>query len=109
MGAYKESNRAKLVGTKYDRRVKLTDIQRLEIKELRLHGLSYNKIAERYNVSKKLVIMITNPEIAERNRLGFIRRSREGRYKPTKEVWAASMREHRNYKYKLYKEGKISL
>ena len=92
---------------KYDRRVKLNDVQRDEIKELRKQGLSYAKIAKQYEVSKKLVIMVCNPDIAERNRLAFIERSREGRYKPNREDWSATMREHRIYKQKLYKEGKI--
>lgn len=92
---------------KYDRRVKLNDVQRDEIKELRKQGLSYAKIAKQYEVSKKLVIMVCNPDIDERNRLAFIERSREGRYKPNREDWAATMREHRAYKQKLYKEGKI--
>lgn len=98
---------AKIPLGKYDRRVKLTDIQREEIKELRKLGLSYRVIAERYEVSKKLIIMVCNPDIAEKNRLAFIARKREGRYKPTKEEWAATIREHRCYKQKLYKEGKI--
>lgn len=72
---------------KYDRRVKLNDVQRDEIKELRKQGLSYAKIAKQYEVSKKLVIMVCNP--------------------PNREDWAATMREHRTYKQKLYKEGKI--
>ena len=99
----------------YDRRVKLNDAQRNEIKELRMQGLSYAKIAKLYEVSKKLVTMICNPDIAERNRLMFIERnrlmfierSRDGRYRPSKEEWAAIMREHRAYKRQLYKEGKI--
>lgn len=92
---------------KYDRRVKLNDTQREEIKELRKLGLSYRVIAERYEVSKSLIILVCNPDIAERKRLAFIERSREGRYTPTKEEWAATMREHRQYKEKLHKEGKI--
>lgn len=92
---------------KYDRRVKLNDVQREEIKELRKLGLSYQVIADRYEVSKKLIIMVCNPDIAERNRKASIERHREGRYTPTKEEWAATMREHRQYKEKLYKEGKI--
>lgn len=51
--------------------------------------------------------MVCNPDIAERNRLAFIERSREGRYKPNREDWSATMREHKAYKQKLYKEGKI--
>lgn len=92
---------------KYDRRVKLNDAQREEIKELRKLGLSYRVIAERYEVSKKLIIMVCNPDIAERNRIASMERHREGRYTPTKEEWASTMREHRQYKEKLYKEGKI--
>lgn len=92
---------------KYDRRIKLTDSQREEVKELRKLGLSYRVIAERYNVSKKLIIMVCNPEIAERNRLAFIARKREGRYTLTKEKWAEVVREHRRYKQKLHLEGKI--
>lgn len=91
----------------YDRRVKLNDVQRDEIKELRRFGLSYRVIAERYEVSKSLIILVCNPDIAERKSLAFIERSREGRYKPDKEKWAATMREHRAYKQKLYNEGKI--
>jgi hypothetical protein len=92
---------------KYDRRVKLNDTQREEIKELRKLGLSYRVIADRYEVSKKLIIMVCNPDIAERNRIASMERHREGRYTPTKEEWAATMREYRQYKEKLYKEGKI--
>lgn len=91
----------------YDRRVKLNDIQRAEIKELRKLGLSYRVIAERYEVSKSLIILVCNPDIAERKRIASMERHREGRYKPTKEEWAAIQREHRKYKYQLYKEGKI--
>lgn len=86
---------------KYDRRVKLNDAQREEIKELRKLGLSYRVIAERYEVSKSLIILICNPDIAESKRLAFIERRREGRYKSDKEEWAATMREHRQYKEKI--------
>ena len=92
---------------KYDRRVKLNDVQRDEIKELRKQGLSYAKIAKQYDVSKSLIIMVCNPDIAERKRIASMERHREGRYTPTKEEWAAIMREHRTYKHQLYKEGKI--
>lgn len=92
---------------KYDRRIKLNDVQRDEIKQLRKLGLSYRIIAERYGVSKSLVILVLNPDIAERKRIASMERHREGRYKPTKEEWASTMREHRAYKHQLHKEGKI--
>lgn len=87
-----------------DRREKLTETQREEIGQLRRMGLSYRSIAERFGVSKKLVIMITNPDIAERNRLAFIARKREGRYKPTTEERTAIQREHRQSKKACLKE-----
>lgn len=102
-----KSDKIKIQGTTFDRRIKLNDAQRGEIKELRKLGLSYRVIAERYEVSKSLIILVCNPDIAERKRLAFIERSREGRYKPDKEERAATMREHRQYKEKLHKEGKI--
>ena len=92
---------------KYDRRVKLNDVQRDEIKELRKQGISYAKIAKQYDVSKSLIILVCNPDIAERKRIASMQRHREGRYTPIKEEWAAIMREHRKYKHQLYKEGKI--
>lgn len=101
------SSKIKIQDTKYDRRRKINDEQRQEILELRRKGLSYNKIAKRYEVSKSLIIDICNPDIAERKRIANRERHREGRYTPTKEEWAATIREHRNYKHKLYKEGKI--
>ena len=52
---------------KYDRRVKLNDVQRDEIKELRKQGLSYAKIAKQYDVSKSLIILVCNPDIAEKD------------------------------------------
>lgn len=91
----------------YDRRVKLNDVQREEIKELRKLGLSYRVIADRYGVSKSLIILVCNPDIAERKRIASMERHREGRYTYTKEEWAATMREHRQYKQRLHNEGKI--
>lgn len=34
-------------------------------------------------------------------------RKRSGKYKPLKEAWAETVREHRQYKQKLKLEGKI--
>lgn len=96
------------VGKENDRRIKLNDQQRDEVKELRKQGLSYDKIAKNFDVSKGLIIMICNPDIAERKRKQFIERSREGRYRYPKEQRNKYMREHRHYKRKLYEDGLIS-
>ena len=101
------SDKIKIKDTKYDRRKKINDIQRQEILKLRNEGLSYNVISRKYEVSKSLIIDICNPDIAERKRIASRERHREGRYAYTKEEWAAVIREHRNYKHRLYKEEKI--
>ena len=51
--------------------------------------------------------MVCNPDIKERKRLAFIERSREGRYKVTKEERNRIIREHRKYKNELHKQGLI--
>ncbi len=102
-----KSSKIKIENTIYDRRVKLTHYDKLEILQLRAMGLSYQKIANRYEVSKKLVIMVCNPEIAERNKIATRDRHREGRYTPTKEERNKIMREHRQYKAELYRTNKI--
>lgn len=38
----------------------------------------------------------------------FKERRADGRYKPTKEEWAKTQKEHRQYKQKLYVDGKLT-
>ena len=89
-----------------DRRVKLTDSQREEIRNLYGTGLySLNDLAKKFNVSKKTVLLIVNDESAKR--------AKEYRKEHWKE-WHRTGKEHneaikktRRYKNKLYKEGKL--
>ena len=101
------SEKISIKNTRFDRRRKISNKQREEIKKLRLSGLTYQAIANVYGCSKSLVIDICNPDIAERKRIATRDRHREGRYTYTKAEWAAVQREHRAYKHKLHKEGKI--
>lgn len=104
-----KSERIKIEGTKYDRRVKLSDDQKEYVKWLREEeGLSYSKLAKMFGVSRSLIQIIINKEKGERIReLAKIRRAKGLVRKPTKEEWAATVREHRRYKQKLYMENKI--
>lgn len=96
---WKQAGKIKLP-RELDRRVKLTDAQRAAIKiEYAAGGTSYNKLAQKYGVSKRLVIFIVNPECLKAARERFKERRMDGRYYPSKEKWAATMREHRRYKY----------
>ena len=89
-----------------DRRVKLSDSQREEIKKLYGTGLySLNDLAKKFNVSKKSILLIVNEESAER--------AKQYRKEHWKE-WQRKGKEHneaikktRKYKHKLYVDGKL--
>lgn len=90
-----------------DRRVKLTEEQRMQIKEIYLAGgTSYQKLADEYGVSKRLVMFIVNPEKEKIAKEQYKQRRKDGRYY-NKEEHTRQIKEHRQYKKKLYEEGKI--
>lgn len=91
-----------------DRRVKLTDEQREEIKHKYSTGLySQRALASEYKVSRRLIQFITDEDKAQRASELLRERKKDGRYKPTKEEWNKIVREHRQYKHNLYIEGKL--
>jgi DNA polymerase IIIc chi subunit len=103
-----KSEKIKIAGTKHDRRRKLTEDQKQYIRWLREEEkISYQKLADMFDVSKRLIIFICKPEIQQKARERFKKYKAEGRYKPTKEEWAETMKEHRHYKQKLFCDGKI--
>lgn len=94
---------------KFDRRVKLTDEQRKEIREKYATGLLSTRIlATQYNVSRRTIQFIVDPEKYDRARNQFKERRKDGRYKGTKEQWAKIQKEHRHYKQELYKKGLLT-
>lgn len=56
-----------------------------------------------FGVSKRLVQFICCPDKAKRAKELLKQRKSDGRYKPTKSEWAATIREHRRYKETLKK------
>lgn len=91
-----------------DRRVKLSDEQKEEIRAKYTTGLySQRGLAIEYNVSRRLISFILDEEKAKRAAEQLKARRADGRYKPSKEQWAETMREHRRYKQKLYIDGKL--
>jgi len=88
-----------------DRRVKLSDEDREEIKKL--YGtISQRKLASKYNVSRRLIIFIGCPEKYERN---LKQREERGGSKIyyKKEKHTKAMKKHRQHKQKLYLDGKL--
>ena len=89
-----------------DRRKKLTDEQRKEIKELYGTGCySLNGLAKRFNVSKKTILLIVNENSAERAKQ--YRKENWREWQGTKEEHREAIKKTRYYKHQLYKEGKL--
>jgi hypothetical protein len=101
---YKSSS-IKLAETQ-DRRCKLTEAQREEIRH-RYHteSIGTRPLAREYGVSRSLIQIIVNPAIAQRKRDRMKEHWRD--YRPSKEKWAETMREHRHYKQELYIAGEL--
>lgn len=92
--------------TEYDRRVKLSAEQKEEIKHKYETGFySLNGLAKEYKVSKKTILLTVNPESKRKNDERIKEHWKD--YQVTKEERNAIIREHRAYKEKLYREGKI--
>lgn len=100
-----KSEKFKLKGLQ-DRRKRLTDNQRKQIEELYQTGnYSLNDLAKQFSVSKKTILLIVNKDSADRERQ--YRKEHWRDYQKTGEERNEIVREHRRYKQKLYKEGKL--
>lgn len=101
-----KSEKIKLKGLQ-DRRKRLTDGQRKEIRELYGTGCySLNGLAKRFEVSKKTILLIVNEESAEKAKQ--YRKEHWKEWQRTGEEWNEIVRKHRKYKYELYKEGQLT-
>lgn len=100
-----KSERIKLTPNQ-DRRRKLTDEQKEEIKKLYATGLvGQRPLAKQFGVSRSLIQVIVNPEIAEKKKQRIKEHWRD--YRPSKEEWAETIRKHRHYKQELYLKGEL--
>lgn len=92
---------------KLDRRIKLTDEQREEIVQLyEAGGTSQRKLAAQFGVSRRLITFILDPEKKAKN---LAARAEAGGWRKyyDREKHAENTKEHRQYKKKLFDEGKI--
>lgn len=95
--------------TEFDRRIKLSPDDKELIKWLREEEqISYQKLANRFNVSKRLIIFICKPETLEACKKKRAERGGSKIYY-NKEEATETTKEHRQYKQKLFIEGKIKL
>ena len=100
-----KSEKIKLKGLQ-DRRKRLTDEQREEIKKLYGTGsYSLNGLAKKFNVSKKTILLIVNKDSAERAKQ--YRKEHWKDWHRTGKEHNEAMKSTRRYKYQLYKDGKL--
>ena len=85
-----------------DRRIKLTDQQRDEIR-INIDWLSQRKLALKYWVSRRLVSFILNPDEYERSKEAFKKRRKDWRYY-NKDKHTIAIKEHRQYKQSIWYE-----
>ena len=100
-----KSEKLKLPPNK-DRRRKLTDEQKEEIRKIYATGTCGTRpLAKQFGVSRTLIQTIVNPAIAERHKQRMKEHWRD--YRPSKEEWNRVKREHRHYKQGLYLQGEL--
>lgn len=95
-----------LLDESLDRRVRLTQKQKEEIRKLYDVGnTSQRKLARMYGVSRSLIQIVVNPERAKSVSDRFKANWRKYAERRGKEYHAAQVRHTRRYKYRLYKDG----
>lgn len=89
-----------------DRRIKLTSKDKEEIVNLYNTGeYSLNKLAKKYNVSKKLILLTVNPVTREKNKIHA--KENWKKYQRDKETRTETARKTREYKRELYIKGEL--
>ena len=64
-------------------------------------------MAREYGVSRRLITFVLDDTKYQRAREQFKERRKDGRYKPSKEEWAETVKDHRRYKQQLYINGEL--
>ena len=89
-----------------DRRRKLTEEQKEEIRKIYATGTcGMRPLAKQFGVSRSLIQIIVNKNRAESVKQRTKEHWRD--YRPPKDEWAATIREHRRYKQVLYIKGEL--
>ena len=90
-----------------DKRVKLTKSQKHDIVlEYNQGSTSQRKLALKYNVSRRLIQFILDPEKEKRNKEQFAARQKDGRYYD-KNTHKKQMKAHRKHKQQLYLNNEL--
>ena len=104
---YKFEHEHLKIKDKDDRRFKLFDEDREEIRKLYATGLfSQRDLANRYNVSRRTITFIIDPSKLERAKELLKERKKDCRYY-NKEKQKEYMKSYRQYKYGLYQQNQL--
>lgn len=104
MKPYAKAQTIRLEGME-DRRRRLTEEQKKEIREIYAKGdIGMRPLARMFGVSRSLVAILVNPERAESVKARIKAHWKDYRRKYGKAYAAASARHTKNYKYKIYKD-----
>lgn len=100
------SEKIRIDNTMLDRRRRLTEEQKEEIRRIYATGVCGTRpLARQFGVSRSLIQVIVNPQIAERKKQ-YVKDNWK-KYQTYGKEHSEIIREHRKYKQKLYLEGKI--
>jgi hypothetical protein len=103
----RKSDTVAINNEKLDRRVKLTAQDKELVKWLREEEeISYQKLADRFGVSKRLIIFICKPESKIKDLENRAKRGCSKIYY-NRESHNASVKDHRDYKKELFQQGLI--
>lgn len=92
---------------KHDKRVKLTDDDKQQIRDEYATGnYSQRALAAKWGVSRRSIQFAINPESLEQAKKLYNERRKDGRYYD-KDKHAKATREHRDHKKELYEQGLI--
>lgn len=105
-----KSEKIKIAGTKFDRRIKLNEDQQEEIRNLYKTSVpSQRKLAIMYHVSKSLISLILDPSKKTKyKKTKYKKTNNVNASAISKEKRSATIREYRRYKQNLYQNGDIS-
>lgn len=92
-----------------DKRIKITEEMKNEIKYLYIHRkLSIHAIAREFpQINRRSIQFILFPERLTIVKEQFKQRRKDGRYYPGKDKWKLIMRKHRKHKQEVLKELKL--
>lgn len=103
-----KSEKIKIEHTKHDRRIKLTQDEKELIIWLREEEkLSQRTLASQFNVSRRTIQFVLDPKKLEENKKRREERGGSKKYYD-KDLQKEYMKDHRQYKQKLYVKGEIN-